>query len=51
VPLTESHPQALAEVMDGIVEAVAAMGLAADSPEFENLTKNIAALKGAMGVG
>jgi hypothetical protein len=49
-PLTSAHPTALVEVMDGIVEAVTAMGLSPESAEFKNLTKNVAAFKGAMGI-
>jgi hypothetical protein len=46
-----AHPEAVSDVVDGIVEAVAAMGLTAESPEFRKLTENVAVLKGAMGVG
>jgi hypothetical protein len=51
VSLLTAHPEAVAEVVDGIVNAVTAMGLPADSPELRNLTENVAALKGAMGIG
>jgi hypothetical protein len=51
VSLLEAHPDAVAEVMDGIVLAVGAMGLSPESAEYKNLTKSVDALKGHMGIG
>jgi hypothetical protein len=51
VSLLEAHPDAVAEVMDGIVLAVGAMGLSPESAEYKNLTKSVDALKGQMGIG
>lgn len=50
-PILESHPEAVADVLDGMVAAVGAMGLAPESAEFQKLSNSVSALKSLVGMG
>lgn len=49
-PILEAHPEAVADVLDGMVAAVSAMGVTEEQPEMQKLTETVAALKSQLGI-
>ncbi|MGZ4354325.1 MAG: hypothetical protein ACXVZ4_12335 [Gaiellaceae bacterium] len=49
--LAAAEPVALANVVEGMMSAIAATGLSADAPEMKDLQASVTLLKGQLGIG